>query len=366
MRQLTPSTQKSMLPWASVQTTAQPAAMASRGGRQKPSCCEVCTNTVASLRRRLTSASVGRIDVGQVREAVARVGLRAVQPQLGRGGVAQPLPRLDGEVEVLDPVPAADGHDEVVAALGVVELAEDLEVDAGRDDLGVEGELAQAVAVPRARGHGGELLAVGGEHAAVVDSGRGSTRSRCPARTRTAMPRAALREPHRQRRVPPRGDLDRVERGELLQQRLVAVEAAHRDAQVEPVGRVVERVQGAVVAARGQAVEVLEHDAMPAAHAGVLGHVGDAQLALGRAHVPALEPVAPAVPERVGAGCIGRARRRQLGHGDRGEVVDAQADLPRAQRPVDRRPRHGQRVVERAHAVDARHGAGTGRRRGRR
>ena len=167
-----------------------------------------------------------------------------------------------------------------------------------------------------------------------------------------AIPRPGAGQPHRQRRVPPRGDLDRVERGKLLQQRLVAVEAVHGHAQVEPVGRVVERVQGAVVAPRGQAVEVLEHDAVPAAHAGVLGHVGDAELALGRAHVPALEPVAPAVPERFGAGCVGRARRRQLGHGDRGEVVDAQADLPRAQRPVDRCPRHGQRVVERADAVD--------------
>ena len=59
IRQFSPSTQKSRLPWASVQTTAQPVAIASRIGRQKPSCAEVCTNTVASLSSSLTSASDG-------------------------------------------------------------------------------------------------------------------------------------------------------------------------------------------------------------------------------------------------------------------------------------------------------------------
>ena len=41
IRQLTPSTQKSRLPWASVQTTAPPVAIASSGGSAKPSCREV-------------------------------------------------------------------------------------------------------------------------------------------------------------------------------------------------------------------------------------------------------------------------------------------------------------------------------------
>ena len=60
IRQLTPSTQKSRLPWASVQTTAPPVAIASSGGRQKPSCVEVWTNTAASLSSSLTPSSLGR------------------------------------------------------------------------------------------------------------------------------------------------------------------------------------------------------------------------------------------------------------------------------------------------------------------
>ena len=47
IRQFSPSRQKSRLPWASVHTTAPPVAIDSSGGRQKPSCTEVCTNTVA-------------------------------------------------------------------------------------------------------------------------------------------------------------------------------------------------------------------------------------------------------------------------------------------------------------------------------
>jgi len=61
IRQFSPSTQKSRLPCASVQTTAPPVAIDSRIGRQNPSCVEVCTNTVAWLSNTLTSASVGSV-----------------------------------------------------------------------------------------------------------------------------------------------------------------------------------------------------------------------------------------------------------------------------------------------------------------
>ena len=60
MRQLCSWRQKSRLPWASVQTTAAPAAIASSTGRQKPSCFEVCSGIVAWLRSSLTCSSLGR------------------------------------------------------------------------------------------------------------------------------------------------------------------------------------------------------------------------------------------------------------------------------------------------------------------
>ena len=59
IRQFWPSTQKSRLPLASVHTTGAPAAMASSGGRQKPSWIEVCTNTVAWLSSSFTPSSDG-------------------------------------------------------------------------------------------------------------------------------------------------------------------------------------------------------------------------------------------------------------------------------------------------------------------
>ena len=61
MRQFSPSTQKSRLPCASVQTTAPPVAIDSSGGRQKPSWTEVWTNTVASLSSSLTPSSLGDV-----------------------------------------------------------------------------------------------------------------------------------------------------------------------------------------------------------------------------------------------------------------------------------------------------------------
>ena len=60
IRQFSPSTQKSRLPCASVQTTAQPVAIASSGGSAKPSCVEVWTNTVASLKQLVDLLVAGR------------------------------------------------------------------------------------------------------------------------------------------------------------------------------------------------------------------------------------------------------------------------------------------------------------------
>ena len=61
IRQFSPSRQKSRLPCASVHTTAPPVAIDSSGGSAKPSCVEVCTNTVASLNSSLTSSSEGAV-----------------------------------------------------------------------------------------------------------------------------------------------------------------------------------------------------------------------------------------------------------------------------------------------------------------
>ncbi len=96
------------------------------------------------------------------------------------------------------------------------------------------------------------------------------------------MPRATLARQHRQRGHPPGRDLDRVQRGERGDERVVVGEGVHRRAQLEPLGALAERVQRHVVAAVGQAVEVLEDVAVPAADAGVLGHVDDPQPPLGR------------------------------------------------------------------------------------
>jgi hypothetical protein len=89
---------------------------------------------------------------------------------------------------------------------------------------------------------------------------------------------------------------------------LVVVERVHRDAQVEPVGLAGEAVERDLVPARGEPVEVLEDVAVAAADAGVLGHVDDAQAALGVAHRAGVEELRPSAP-RSGAGTRARARR---------------------------------------------------------
>ena len=84
--------------------------------------------------------------------------------------------------------------------------------------------------------------------------------------------------------------------GERLDELVVVLEAVHRHSQLEPVGRLAERVEGDLVAAVEQPVEVLEDVAVAAADAGVLGHVGDAQPAVGGAHVAARRRSRPTAP----------------------------------------------------------------------
>ena len=86
--------------------------------------------------------------------------------------------------------------------------------------------------------------------------------------------------------------------GERLDQVVVELEAVHRYTQLEPVGRLAERVQRGVVAAVGEPVEVLEDVPVPAADAGVLGHVGDAQPARVGEHVARVEEVAQRAQKR--------------------------------------------------------------------
>ncbi len=77
-------------------------AIASSGGRQKPSCVEVWTNTVASLKSSLTSSSLGRVDVARA-VLRAELGLDAEQPQLGPR-LAERAPRVDRQRQVLQRV----------------------------------------------------------------------------------------------------------------------------------------------------------------------------------------------------------------------------------------------------------------------
>ena len=120
-------------------------------------------------------------------------------------------------------------------------------------------------------------------------------------------------EPHGLRRVPPRGDLDRLERGERRHQVGVVGERARRHLEREPVGRVAEREQLGVVPARGEPVEVLEDVAVAAADAGVLGDVDDAQPPLRRAHGALVEERAPALPEVPLRGQLARPGLRRPG-----------------------------------------------------
>jgi len=61
IRQFSPSTQKSRLPWASVHTTAPPVAIDSSSGSAKPSWVEVSKNTDAWLKSSLTCSSLGEV-----------------------------------------------------------------------------------------------------------------------------------------------------------------------------------------------------------------------------------------------------------------------------------------------------------------
>ena len=83
--------------------------------------------------------------------------------------------------------------------------------------------------------------------------------------------------------------------------------------QLEPVGRLAERPQLDLVAALAQPVEVLEDVAVAAADAGVLGHVDDAQRAVGVADVAGVEELAPALPEHPLRLALALADRRSRG-----------------------------------------------------
>ena len=96
-------------------------------------------------------------------------------------------------------------------------------------------------------------------------------------------------------------------RRERLGELVVVGEAVHGRAQLEPLGRLAERVQRDVVTARGEPVEVLEDVAVPAADAGVLGHVDDPQPPVGRAHL-ATRRRSPTSAPRTAAGTRARAR----------------------------------------------------------
>ena len=168
------------------------------------------------------------------------------------------------------------------------------------------------------------------------------------------------REPDRSSRVPPGRDLDRLQRGERVDQLAVVLEGADRDVQVEPVGLAGEAVERHLVPARGEPVEVLEDVAVAAADAGVLGHIDDTQAPVGGAHRPRVEELAPARPE-VALGLalaltdVGAAGDRLAMHQHRGGGEgDTVPGLPAAQAVVDVLVGHRVALVELADLIDQR------------
>ena len=224
----------------------------------------------------------------------AEFGLHSEHPQLRPR--LEPLPRVEREREVLERQRAADGQHHVVA-LGTVERTEVVQVDPRRDQLGLEAQLGQPLTVPAGDRDVAELLAVAGQDAVL---GRRVARVVRGLDVLHEVDRDAARDgstPDPVRGGPPGGDLDRVLAREGGGQALVAAKSANGHLEREPVRRSVERVELHGVAAPLQAVEVLEHVAVATAHAGVLRHVDDPEAAVGVAHLAAVEPVAPLVPE---------------------------------------------------------------------
>ena len=271
----------------------------------------------------------------------AQLGLHSEHPQLRPR--LEPLPGVDRERKVLERQRAADREHHVVA-LGAVERAEVVQVDPRRNELGLEAQLGQSLAVVARDRDVAKLLAIAGEDAVlggrvarvvrgldVLDEVDGDA-----ARDRGA--------PDPVRGLPPGGDLDGVLAGERGGQALVAAERADGHLEREPVGRSVERVELDGVAAPLEAVEMLEHVAVAAADAGVLRHVDDPEAAVGVPHVAAVEPVAPLVPEVVlraalALADLGAARGRlDVGQPGAGLVPDLSVRPP-TRAGSSRRPR---------------------------
>ncbi len=231
-------------------------------------------------------------------------------------GARQRLPRRDGQRQVLQRVGAPEREHHVLAARDVGARAEGLEVDARRDQLGVEPQLAQALAVPRGDRHVAELRPVGVEHGVAGMLVVGVVGGLDVLHEVNGQSAHDARAPHRRRGHPPRRDLDRIELRERGGELVVAGKAVHGHAQREPVGRIVERVQRHLVAARGQAVEVLEDVAVSAADARPLGRVGDPQAPIARTR-------------RAGGRAVsGRGVSPRRGCGDRARVEEPRPTLP--------------------------------------
>ena len=129
---------------------------------------EVWTNTVASLNSALTSSSDGRDHVADA-GLVGQLRLDPEQAQLGtRLGKRRHAARVSGRF--LSGFERPESEDHVVAAPDLGPRPEVLQVDARRDQLRVEAELAQPVAVPGRDRHVAELVPVGGQHGVAACS----------------------------------------------------------------------------------------------------------------------------------------------------------------------------------------------------
>ena len=204
-----------------------PVAIASSGGSAKPSWVEVCTNTVAWLNSSLTRSSSGELHVASCRARSASSGSIPNRHSSGRGcASARQASSVSGRFFSGFERPSAStmSSRRATSARGR-NVSRSMP---GRDQLGVEAELAQALAVPGGDRHVAELGAVGVEHrvaGALVVGVVGGLDVLHEVHGDAARD---ARAPHRRRGHPPGRDLDRIERRERADELVVVGEAVHR------------------------------------------------------------------------------------------------------------------------------------------
>jgi len=142
IRQFSPSTQKSRLPWASVQTTAPPVAIDSSGGKRK-ALVHGGLDEHGCLVEELVHLLVGgRDDVAYDARLLASSGS---MPNMHSSGarLGQGAPRRERQRRFFSGVGAPDRQDHVLQARHLLQGTEGAEVIPGRDQLGIEAQLPE-------------------------------------------------------------------------------------------------------------------------------------------------------------------------------------------------------------------------------